>query len=163
MGLMTGSAAASPVAPQLPPDPTTISPVWRAVLLVVGTASLLVGLIGVVLPILPTTPFLLVAAACYARASTRLYRWLIGQRSLGPIITEWRRSRSLPPGVKGRALVAVVITFTLSVFLVDVTVVRVLLVITGLILAAFLARIPTAPAEAISVNMGSTPPPEELP
>ena len=163
MDLMTGPAAASPIAPQLPPDPSTISPVWRAVLLVVGTASLLIGLIGIVLPILPTTPFLLVTAACYARASTRLYRWLIGQRSLGPIITEWRRSRSLPPGVKVRALVAVIITFALSVILVDATVVRVLLIATAVILAAFLYRIPTARAEAMSVNMGSTPPQEELP
>ncbi len=162
MGLMTGPAAAPPIAPQLPPDPSTISPVWRAVLLVVGTASLLIGLVGIVLPILPTTPFLLVTAACYARASTRLYRWLLGQRSLGPIITEWRRSRSLPPGVKVRALVAVVITFALSVILVDATVVRVLLVATAIILAAFLYRIPTARAEAMSVNMGSTPPQEEL-
>ena len=161
--LMTRSTASAFGAPEAPPDPSTISPLWRAVLLVVGTASLILGVVGIVLPILPTTPFLLVTAACYARASTRLYQWLIGQRSLGPIITEWRRSRSLPPGVKTRALVAVAITFTLSVVLVDATVARVMLVATGVILATFLYRIPTAPAEAMSVTMGPTPPREELP
>ena len=159
---MTRSTDSAFGAPEAPPDPSTISPLWRAVLLVVGTASLILGVIGIVLPILPTTPFLLVTAACYARASTRLYQWLIGQRSLGPIITEWRRSRSLPPGVKTRALVAVAITFTLSVILVDATVARVVLVATGVILATFLYRIPTAPAEAMSVTMGPTPPREEL-
>lgn len=162
IALMTRSTDSALGAPEAPPDPTTISPIWRAVLLIVGTASLILGVIGIVLPILPTTPFLLVTAACYARASTRLYQWLIGQRSLGPIITEWRRSRSLPPGVKTRALLVVAITFTLSVILVDATVARVVLVVTGVILATFLYRIPTAPAEAMSVTMGPTPPREEL-
>ena len=118
----------------------------RAVLIVVGTASLAVGLIGVVVPVLPSTVFFLIAAACYARASTRLYRWLLSQRFVGPVITEWRRSRSLPPGVKTRALVAVVITFAVSIALVDSLVVRGILVITGIILATFLARLPTRPA-----------------
>jgi uncharacterized membrane protein YbaN (DUF454 family) len=160
--LMTRSTDRGFGAPEAPPDPSSISPIWRALLLIVGTASLILGVIGIVLPILPTTPFLLVTAACYARASTRLYEWLIGQRSLGPIISEWRRSRSLPPGVKTRALVAVAITFTLSVIVVDATVARVVLVATGVILATFLYRIPTAPAEAMSVTMGQTPPREEL-
>ena len=146
---------------ETPPDPSTISPVWRAVLLVVGTASLVIGVVGIVLPVLPTTPFLLVTAACYARASTRLYGWLLGQKSLGPIIAEWRRSRSLPPGVKTRALVVVAVTFTVSVILVDALAVRLILVATGAILAAFLYRIPTAQAEPASVTMGGRPPQEE--
>ena len=79
----------------------------RAVLVVVGTTALVIGVIGIVVPVLPTTPFLLVAAACYARSSTRLYAWLLGQPSLGRIVAEWRRSRSLPPGVKPRALLVV--------------------------------------------------------
>jgi len=136
--------------------------VVRGLLLVVGTAALVLGVVGIFVPVLPTTPFLLVTAACYARASTRLYEWLIGQRSLGPIIVEWRRSRSLPPGVKTRALLVVAITFALSLILVDVVALRVVLLVTGLILAAFLYRIPTAQTEAASITMGSTPSQEEL-
>lgn len=142
-------------------DPSTISPVWRAVLLVVGTASLVLGVIGVFLPVLPTTPFLLVTAACYARVSTRLYAWLLGQRGLGPIIVEWRRSRSLPPGVKTRALVVVALTFTLSVFIVDVFALRLILIVTGIVLAAFLYRMPTARVAPTSVTVGATPPQEK--
>lgn len=141
--------------------PSTISPLWRAVLLVIGTISLALGVVGIVLPLLPTTPFLLVTAACYARASTRLYGWLLGQRLLGPIIAEWRRSRSLPPGVKTRALLAVVVTFALSIILVDVLVVRLILVVAGIMLAAFLTRMPTAQPAPASVTMEPTTPTEE--
>ncbi len=159
---MTPPTTGRPTEPEAPPDPSTITPVWRVVLLVVGTVSLVLGVIGIFLPILPTTPFLLVTAACYARASTRLYVWLLGQRSLGPIITEWRRSRSLPPGVKTRAFVVVAVTFTVSVVLVDPLAIRLLLVVTGIILTAFLYRIPTARAERASVRMDTTPRQEGL-
>jgi uncharacterized membrane protein YbaN (DUF454 family) len=133
-------AAARPDGPDELPTVTLSLPV-RAVLLVVGTTALV---IGVVVPILPTTPFLLVAAACYARSSTRLYAWLLGQPSLGRIVAEWRRSRSLPPGVKPRALLVVALTFTVSILLVDALVLQLLLVVVGVILAAFLWRIPAA-------------------
>ena len=136
-----------------PPQPARTSPVLRVMLLVVGTVALGLGVIGIFLPVLPTTPFLLVAAACYARASTRLYEWLLGQPSLGPIISEWRRSRALPAGVKTRALVVVVITFALSIALVDATALRVVLVLTAIVLVTFHYRLPVArpvPRPAIS-------------
>ena len=136
-----------------PPDPARLSPVVRAVLVVAGTAALVLAVIGLFLPVLPTTPFLLVTAACYARASTRLYEWLLGQPSLGPIISEWRRSRSLPPGVKTRALLVVILTFGVSVVLVDSLLLRLGLVATAIILVAFLSRIPVAQARAESVTM----------
>jgi len=150
-----------PLSEEPHPDPSTISPVLRAVLLVVGTASLALGVIGIFLPVLPTTPFLLVTAACYARASTRLYEWLLGQPSLGPVITEWRRSRSFPPGVKTRALIVVVITFAVSIALIDVLLVRAILLVVAAILLTFLYRIPTAQPEPESVTMGATSPQEK--
>jgi hypothetical protein len=117
----------------------------RAILVIVGTLSLVIGLMGIVVPVLPTTPFLLLAAACYARASDRLYAWLIGQPSLGPIVTEWRCSRSLPPGVRARALAVVALSFGVSIILVDALAIKAGLAVTGLVVGVFLYRIPTRP------------------
>lgn len=116
----------------------------RALLVVVGTVALALGVLGIFVPVLPTTPFLLVAAACYARSSERLYAWLLGQPSLGRILSEWRRSRSLPPGVKIRALVAVALAFTISIVVIDNMAVRLGLVAVALVLSWFLWRLPEA-------------------
>lgn len=137
-----------------PDDETAILPVGasragttglplRIVLVSVGSTALALGVVGIVVPVLPTTPFLLLAAACYARASDRLYAWLIGQPALGPIIEEWRRSRSLPPGVRTRAMVVVAVSFGASLVLVDSVPIRVGLAIAAVILVVFLSRIPT--------------------
>jgi hypothetical protein len=124
----------------------TLSLPVRVLLVGVGTTSLALGVVGIVLPVLPTTPFLLLAAACYARSSTRLYAWLLGQPSLGRIVAEWRRSRSLPPGVKPRALLVVALTFAVSIVLVDTLFLQLLLVAVGILLGAFLWRIPAVRA-----------------
>ena len=123
--------------------PSALSRPVRAILVLVGTVASGLGVVGVFVPVLPTTPFLLLAAACYARASSRLYEWLLGQPSVGPVITDWRRSRSLPPGVKTRALVLVLLTFSVSIVLVDVLLLRLSLAVFGLVLAVFLYRIPS--------------------
>jgi hypothetical protein len=72
----------------------------RVVLWVCGSIALLLGIIGVFLPGLPTTPFVLVAAACYARASEPFYRWLLRNPTFGPLIIEWRRHHSIPFRIK---------------------------------------------------------------
>lgn len=76
----------------------------RWLLIGVGTISLLLGLIGVVLPLLPTVPFLLVTAMCWAQASPRLHRWLLSRPKLGPAIERWERERTIPRRVKWTAL-----------------------------------------------------------
>jgi uncharacterized membrane protein YbaN (DUF454 family) len=136
-----GSSGVRPAA--APPRDGPGARSLRAVLVVAGTLSLAIGVIGIVIPVLPTTPFLLLAAACYARASDRLYAWLIGQPSLGPIITEWRSSRSLPPGVRTRALALVALSFGVSIVLADGLLLRAGLVVIALVVCAFLYRIPT--------------------
>jgi uncharacterized membrane protein YbaN (DUF454 family) len=115
----------------------------RAAFAVLGTLALGLALVGIVLPVLPTTPFLLLAAACYARASTRLHRWLMGQQTLGPIIERWQRSRSMAKAVKVRAMLVTVTTFAISIIVVGNPAPAVVLAATGAVVLAFLARIPT--------------------
>jgi uncharacterized membrane protein YbaN (DUF454 family) len=88
----------------------------RLVLLVLGSIALLLGIIGIVVPGLPTTPFILVAAACYARASERFYRWLLRNPTFGPLIAEWRRHRSIPYRVKWLAIVLMSLTICASIW-----------------------------------------------
>jgi len=80
-------------------------PTLRQTLLVAaGLLALGLGVIGIVLPGLPTTPFVLLAAACFARASPRLHRWLTNHRYLGPMVRDWEANRSLPLRVKWIAI-----------------------------------------------------------
>ena len=72
----------------------------RAFLVGAGLLSLLLGLLGAVLPGLPTTPFVLLAAACFAKASPRLHRWLVQHRWLGPMVRDWEANHSLPLRIK---------------------------------------------------------------
>lgn len=73
---------------------------YRALLVVVGTIALALGLLGVVLPGLPTTPFILLAASCFAKASPRLHQWLRQHRYLGPMVRDWEQHRTLTLRVK---------------------------------------------------------------
>lgn len=73
---------------------------WRVLLVVLGTVACLLGVVGIVVPLLPTTPFLLLAAALYCRSSPRLYDRLLGHRRLGAYIRHFREERALPLRVK---------------------------------------------------------------
>jgi len=76
-------------------------PRWKRYLLAAaGVVSLGLGAAGVVLPLLPTTPFLLLAAACFFRSSDRLYCWLIEHRWFGPYIRHYREHRAITLGAK---------------------------------------------------------------
>ena len=78
--------------------------------LLAGLTSVAIGAIGVVVPLLPTTPFLLVAAFAFARSSTRLNRWLREHRSFGPLIENWHRDGSIDRKVKRTAIIVILIT-----------------------------------------------------
>lgn len=72
-------------------------PLWQRLLwLGSGALALLVGVVGIVLPLLPTTPFVLLAAFCFTRGSARCEAWLLGHPRLGPIVRDWRATRAVP-------------------------------------------------------------------
>lgn len=72
----------------------------RYILAFLGTVSLALGVLGIFLPVLPTTPFLLLSATLYMRSSDRLYNWLMSHRHLGPYIKNFREHKAIPLRVK---------------------------------------------------------------
>jgi len=77
----------------------------KVLLITLGTVSLTIGIIGIVEPGLPTTSFLLITAACYARSSERLYAWLLNHRVFGKYIIQYRVHRAMPAKAKVIALI----------------------------------------------------------
>ena len=89
----------------------------RGLWLTAGMLFLGLGLLGVLLPILPTTPFLLLAAWCFARSSPRLHGWLLGHRLFGPPIRNWEENGAISRPAKRLAAGSMAAVFALSVVL----------------------------------------------
>jgi hypothetical protein len=116
----------------------------RALLIVIGTVSAVTGIIGIVLPLLPTTPFLLLAAACYARSSERFYNGLLANRYFGPPIREWRETRTVSRRNKRNAVIVVIISFGATLaFAVDKPLARIILSLMALGLIAIILCLPS--------------------
>ncbi len=85
-------------------------PTWQRVLwLLAGIASLVLGFIGIFVPLLPTTPFVLLAAFCFSRGSSRCERWLLDHKLFGPMVRDWRATRAVPLRAKQLASVMMAI------------------------------------------------------
>ena len=95
-------------------DTMTKNVVLKGLLIVAGSLSLALGVLGIFLPLLPTTPFLLLAAACYVRSSEALYRRLLANRYLGPYIRSYREGRGLPLGAKVATIALLWVVISLS-------------------------------------------------
>lgn len=80
----------------------------------VGVVCVAIGAIGIVLPLLPTTPFLLLAAYCFARSSPRLHDWLLSHPSFGPLINNWDRYGSIDRPTKRIAVIVIVLTLSIT-------------------------------------------------
>ena len=116
----------------------------RAFFLVLGTVFLGLAALGIVVPVLPTTPFVLLAAACYLRASARLHDRLLRSRTFGPTIMAWQEHRAIPPRAKAVAIAMVILTFGLSIaFAVEPPLLRAGLAALGVVLVVWLVRRPS--------------------
>ena len=97
-------------------------PAWllRLLLVAAGSLALSIGIVGLFLPLLPTTPLLLVAAACYLRSSSRLYNWLLRHKLFGKTIRAYLEHRAVRRRTRNAALAILWTSLAVSAWLVDV-------------------------------------------
>ncbi len=102
----------------------------RPLLIIAGTLLVGLGIIGILMPVLPTTPFLLLAAACYARSSQRFYHWLLNNKWFGNYIKNYIQRKGVPIKVNIIAITWLWITIGFSVvFAVEFFIVRLILIV----------------------------------
>lgn len=117
--------------------------VIKAFLIAVGWLSVALGVIGIFLPILPTTPFLLLAAACFMRTSPKFYNWLVGHPRLGKYLVYYLEGKGIPLKAKMYTIALLTISMSLTVYIVPVTAVKILLPLVGVLVALYIVRQPT--------------------
>ena len=112
-------------------------------LVVLGVLSLATGIVGIFVPLLPTTCFVLLAAACFARSSPRLHQWMLAHRWFGPIVHSWETDRSMPLGAKWMAVGTTTLVCGISALFVDKAFVQGILAVVVLGVAVLMWRLPT--------------------
>lgn len=118
------------------------SPVMRGLYLSIGVTALFMGILGIFLPVLPTTPFILLAAGCFARSSECFHGYLLNHRIAGPIIYEWCEYRSVTRQVKRWAYLVMTLSFGSSILIVSSWALKGMLVVMAVILFSFIWRLP---------------------
>jgi len=93
------------------------SKIKKGAYFIVGTLALVLGVIGAFLPVLPTTPLILLAAGCYIRSSKKFYEWLINNERFGKAIEDYHTGRGITKNTKIRAIVMMWLMITLSAYL----------------------------------------------
>lgn len=114
---------------------------------VVGGIALALGIIGIFLPGLPTTPFVLLAAACFAKASPRVHQWMLQHQLIGPMLRNWEKHRSLTVRTKCVAIGSMSLMIVVSIWSFSGRPwIQLSLLILAAIGAATVLRIPTRPS-----------------
>jgi uncharacterized membrane protein YbaN (DUF454 family) len=116
----------------------------RPLLVAAGLVLTGLGIAGVFIPLLPTTPFLLLAAACFARSSERFHAWLMTNRLTGTYLRNYIEHRSISPGARVGSIAMLWIGLSVTgVFFVEALAVRILLVVVGVGVTVHLASLGT--------------------
>lgn len=129
-----------------PADVVQLSPsrLLRRLYVAAGFFSLFIGLLGLLIPIFPTSPFLLLAATLFARGSERFYRWLLNNRYCGKQIRSWRNNEGLTIQMKMMVTVAIAGTLTFStVFFVPYIPVKIIMILIAISISVYIWRQPT--------------------
>ena len=124
----------------VPPVQEQRNPVIRYVLLAIGWLSVALGVIGIFLPVLPTTPFLLLAAACFMRSSKRFYLWLVNHRQLGPWIVVYLEGQGIPLKGKVYAIGLMWLSIGLSCYLVPLFWARAFMLTSAVVVSLYILK-----------------------
>ena len=90
--------------------------VKRIIFVIAGTLFLIIGLIGIIIPVLPTTPFLLLAAACYIRGSKRIHYWMINNKVFGDFVKNYMERKGITFKQKVTTLIFLWLTIIISIY-----------------------------------------------
>lgn len=121
-------------------------PLLRMVLIVSGWIAVILGVVGVFLPLLPTVPFLLLAAACFAKSSEVFHEWLVRHDRFGPMLQDYLNGEGIPLRAKMSAVVMICSSISISLlFFIDSPRLKVALVAIALVICGYLLSRPTLP------------------
>lgn len=130
--------------PDSTPPGKQLSPTLRALLVAAGFACVVLGVLGIFLPVLPTVPFLLLAAACFTRSSEKFYAWLIDHAHLGPIVRPYLDGAGLKRSTKFKAISLIWVSIAISIYLLGGrTWVQATLFVIACCISLYLANLPT--------------------
>ena len=133
------------------------NPLVRQILLVVGWLAVVLGVIGIFLPVLPTTPFLLLAAACFVRSSRRVYQWLVDHPRLGPWLLDYLEGNGIPLKGKIYTLITMWISIGISCWLVPLFWARVGMLLSATLVSLYILRQKTLTVSGVRDGSDGTP------
>ncbi len=114
----------------------------RIFYLLLGWFSLITGIIGIFLPLLPTTPLVLLAAWCFSKSSERFHTWLINHKFFGPIVSDWQSNDGIPRKSRNRSIIFMWLGMAISILMVGRFWATVGLVCIGICVSIYLLRMP---------------------
>ncbi len=122
----------------------------RSVYVVLGFVLLVIGVIGTVLPGIPTTMPIILAAFFFSKSSPRFDKWMLNHKLFGPLIRDWRSGAGFSARAKSIAILAIAVTFTITVvWMVETTGVRIGLILLAMAISAYIMWLPTKRAETV--------------
>jgi len=111
----------------------------KLIFVILGLLSLIIGVIGIFLPILPTTPLLILSAFLFSKGSTRLHAWILNQPKIGPMIQTWEEHKVISPKAKILATIMIVTLFSFTLIFVKVVLwIKIIVASTGLMVLGFI-------------------------
>jgi uncharacterized membrane protein YbaN (DUF454 family) len=116
----------------------------KSVYLIIGSIALAIGFVGIFLPVLPTTPFVLLAAWCFFRSSPRLYEWVISNERFGDTIKNYNQGKGLTRATKIKAILMMWLTISTSIYF-KITSLPIIAFLFGIamVVTIYLIRLPT--------------------